>query len=397
REPLRRFRRRPGGRAPRHRRSDALQAAGATGAFEEEFDGVVFAEDIEVEGLDLGAEVAETRGDDDVSAAEPTQQLLDGGGGRFVVDVVENEEPAGMVVEPVQGGGDAGIEIGRGVFGEIEDERPGELGEVALEVFGGVGAEKEQGVVFAGVAVAVFDGEPGFADAAKAVDSLSGDDSGGAPIDQASAKVVEEGAAAFEEAADGGGEIEGTSIGDVAEVTAEVGLDFVGEIGFRVEGLGVATVDGEAVEMTALRVILVFGIAVGVDEEGDAVMEGEEGFGLSVGEVREVAESGLEIRQLPEEAGGDGAVFAEVGQGALGAGRAGLGADDVDEGGAGLDEVVEFAQGVGGGLGEVVLDFDGVASAEEAFGAAFAQLTEFVGDGGEEDGGVHARSLAGGG
>jgi hypothetical protein len=59
-------------------------------------------------------------------AAEARQKLRDGGHGRRVVDVVEDHQPAQMVFQPAERGGDFHRVLARVFFRQIENVRPGE-------------------------------------------------------------------------------------------------------------------------------------------------------------------------------------------------------------------------------------------------------------------------------
>jgi hypothetical protein len=55
---------------------------------------------VQLQPLDAGAPVADPRGDQHVASPELVQQLLDRLGHLLGIDVIENQQPAGMGVEP---------------------------------------------------------------------------------------------------------------------------------------------------------------------------------------------------------------------------------------------------------------------------------------------------------
>ena len=124
-------------------------------------------------GRDAGAEVGEAAGDEEVAAGDGSGEGLDGAEGFLCVDVVEDEEPAGVEVEPFESGGDLEALVFFALLGEVEHEGAAEGGEVALEGLGAVGTDKEEGVVVVGVLPCVLDGGAGFADAAHAENGVA--------------------------------------------------------------------------------------------------------------------------------------------------------------------------------------------------------------------------------
>lgn len=158
------------------------------------------------------------------------------------IDVVDDEEVAGMGGKPADGGGDADFGFLFILFREVEEEEAGEGGEGFVDGAGAGAAEEEAGGVAVGEPAGVFDGEPGLADAAGAVDELddgTAGDGAGSRIggEEALPEGAEDFVAAGEEGADGvegnvfrgGRREEGMGDGDVA------GEDEIEESGFLAE------------------------------------------------------------------------------------------------------------------------------------------------------------------
>ena len=100
-------------------------------------------------------------------AAEARQQLGDGGDGRRVVDVVEDHQPARMVLEPAERGGDLHRVLARVFFRQIENVRPGRRRQARVERRRRVGAQEQKRRMLALMLQGVFDRQPRLADPAQ--------------------------------------------------------------------------------------------------------------------------------------------------------------------------------------------------------------------------------------
>ena len=90
----------------------------------------------------------------------------EGGGvlaGFLGIDVVDDEEVAGMGGKPADDGSDADFGFLFILFGEVEEEEAGEGGEGFVDGTGAGAAQEKAGGVALGEAAGVFDGEAGLA------------------------------------------------------------------------------------------------------------------------------------------------------------------------------------------------------------------------------------------
>ena len=101
--------------------------------------GVLEREHIEFERLKIAGEVRESAGNDDVAANEPAQQMLHLSERFHGVNVVEDQEPAGIGLEPIEHGGEARRVVG-GV--ELRQQCAGKRREIAPQRFGRLGDGK---------------------------------------------------------------------------------------------------------------------------------------------------------------------------------------------------------------------------------------------------------------
>lgn len=267
------------------RAAAALLVAPAFGTLQEKsgcgFDG----ENVEGEGVDGALPIAEARGDDDLaSAGEAGEKGLHGDGGFLGIDVVEDEEPAGMSLQPIEDRGYLHLGLAGILFGEIQNHGTTERGQVRLQAGGGIGLDEEQRGVLVGIAVGVFEGSAGFADSAQAVDggrSGSGGDGGDALVAevlgcaQGVVQLGEKILAAFEEGAEAFvGKVVDFEIGFEVEVEEDAADKFgVAEEGFVMLAAGF---DAGAV------IALELGVGFGLLDGGAAVARG--GFGGDLAE-----------------------------------------------------------------------------------------------------------------
>ncbi len=259
-------------------------------------------EQIHRQCLDTGAPVRQPAGDQDVPAQQFCEQRLDGGRCGFRIDVVENQQPAGMLVEP----GDDGIAlpafVGLVLRGEIKDRRPAQGGQIALEGCAAVGANKQHRRVAAAAPPGVFERQPCLADAAQPGQRLGDgclvvalwerselDDQRGkqglAPLEQVAEARVRE----IDRLPDQPGRDQ-----DVEQARAP---DLGGELVGRDEANSRVTVDApQARQMLLLRggrervecvTLISLGAALGHgNDQALAVIQGEPGFPLRIGEER---------------------------------------------------------------------------------------------------------------
>ena len=96
--------------------------------------------------------------------AQARQQVLHGAGGRAGVGVVEQQQPAGIIVKPAQHGVDLHVSFLGLLFRQGQHGKQG--GEIACKRFGRAGAGGQQRGVVALAGESVFHRQPGFADAA---------------------------------------------------------------------------------------------------------------------------------------------------------------------------------------------------------------------------------------
>lgn len=143
----------------------------------------------------------DARGDHDLPAVQACDERFDGVDGLRGVDVVEDQEPVGVLLEPAEDGGVLVVLLAEPVFREIKGLA--QVREIRVEVVRRTGrCEEERGEVV-GVPPSVLHGEPGLADAAHAGDGLRLDDGGGAGLAQVRFEPGEVVVAAFEEIAEG--------------------------------------------------------------------------------------------------------------------------------------------------------------------------------------------------
>ncbi|EXI75307.1 MAG: hypothetical protein AW07_01208 [Candidatus Accumulibacter sp. SK-11] len=124
------------------------------------------------------APVGEAAADNDVAAGESRQQRLGRHRGVFGIDVVDEQQPAGVAAKPTQHGVVLAAFIGLVPLGEIEDAGAAQRGEAALQRLGRLGADEEQCAVGVGVPQRVLERQARLADATDAVDDAR-DGSGG--------------------------------------------------------------------------------------------------------------------------------------------------------------------------------------------------------------------------
>ena len=149
------------------RRFLALGRAG-----QQERRGILERQQAEVQRIDSGRKIALPRGHDHVAAGQTRQHRLGLGQCRRGVEVVENEQPAGIGVQPVKHRAQAGFVL-PGV--EVRQQHAGQGGEVAAQGFGGIAdGEQQRGVVVA-MRPGVFHRRARLADAAQAQHRLADD------------------------------------------------------------------------------------------------------------------------------------------------------------------------------------------------------------------------------
>ena len=94
---------------------------------------------------------------------------------RFVVDVVEDQEPGRVGAEPSKHGFGFGRVFSRLLLGQVENFGRGERGETGVERRLAVGADEQERRIVAGMRPGVFDREPRLADPAETVDHPNGE------------------------------------------------------------------------------------------------------------------------------------------------------------------------------------------------------------------------------
>jgi hypothetical protein len=89
-------------------------------------------EHAEFKFADGGGEIRYPAGDDDPAPAQPRQQFLDRGSGLAVIDIVEDHQPARMIFEPADRGGDFHLVLARVLLRQIENIGTGKRREAGV-------------------------------------------------------------------------------------------------------------------------------------------------------------------------------------------------------------------------------------------------------------------------
>ena len=131
----------------------------------------IFTEHVERDGGDL-AMAGTARGDEHLAALELGEQTLHSLYGFHGVHVVNDEQPARVLLHPAEHGHPLHLRVASlgVVLAQVKGRGLHKPGKVGFELGRRVATDKEQGVEGGGVAPGVFDGEAGFADAAQAGD-----------------------------------------------------------------------------------------------------------------------------------------------------------------------------------------------------------------------------------
>ena len=153
-------------------------AAPLVAALQEELCRILGRENVELQRFDIGAPLREPARHEHRSAAQLGEQPLGGRGSLLGVDVVQDQEPAGVLVQPAQGRSHAHLFFGGLLLGQIEHQWADQGGEVAAQVLGAVGHDEEQGAIVRFVLPGVLDGEAGLAHTSEPVQRLTDDGRG---------------------------------------------------------------------------------------------------------------------------------------------------------------------------------------------------------------------------
>ena len=174
-------------------------AAGFGGLQQESF-GVARAQHIQVQPFDVARELRQPAGHQHMAAtAQPPEQCVRGCQRRSVIDVVQDQQPAGIGVEPSQHCLEPCFFLGqrRG----RQAERNSQRGDSRLQLVRRLGGEKKQRGIVVAIVPSVFHGGAGLAHTAHAMHRLAGD-GGGASLVQAAVQAIKKRATAFEEASE---------------------------------------------------------------------------------------------------------------------------------------------------------------------------------------------------
>ena len=269
-------------------------------------------------------------------AVQPPEQPVRRVQRRLRVEIVEDQEPAGIGVQPGDRGLDLDLLVGGGVFGEAE--RAGQSGEAGLQPIRRLGFEQREGGVGVAMRPGIFHRRPRLADPAEAMDRPPGN-GGGAAVGagQAGPQAVEEVVAAFEQGAEGWvGEDDGFRDAFVVQ-------QFFQRLGPVVAGIADrCPLQPERLDISHERRLQIGAVAVrrrfGVgfqrircekDQAAPLEMAGEEEFPLGVGGLgdarRQAMAEGLGLPRLRKAGPGSAA-------------------DQADDGAAALDIIGEFVQ-----------------------------------------------------
>ena len=144
------------------------------GALQQERSSIFFVEHVEFDGLNRGAPVGDARSDDHLPTLELRKRFLYFSCGFRRVGVVENQEPAGMLAEPAEHGGQARDFLGLVPFGQIKDQRIAKRRKIRAQVDRGASTNKEQrSLIITRMAPRVFDCKARFAHASQSMDRLA--------------------------------------------------------------------------------------------------------------------------------------------------------------------------------------------------------------------------------
>ena len=106
--------------------------------------GVLRLQHIQFQLLHPAAPFRQPRRNQHPPARQLRQQLLHRHRSRFRVDVVENQTPAGMLLQPVDRCGDLCFLIGDKLsFRNVQDQRTDQTGQLPLEVLRGIGGDEQ--------------------------------------------------------------------------------------------------------------------------------------------------------------------------------------------------------------------------------------------------------------
>ena len=122
-----------------------------------------------------------------MAADQLREQCFDRRGGCFRIDVVQDQQPAGVLPQPSQYRIALLAFVRLPLFGQVQDRRRAQGGQIALQRLATVGADEEQRRVFVGTPPGVFQREPRLADAAQAVQHPCNDGRGAAVRDTSEA------------------------------------------------------------------------------------------------------------------------------------------------------------------------------------------------------------------
>ena len=336
----------------------------------------------------------------DLAAAEARQQLVDGGDGGRIVDVVDDHQPAGMGGEPAERGGDLRRVLARVLLRQIENVRPGERGEARIERRRRIGAQKQQRRMLALVLQRVFDRQPRLADPAQPMQRPPDDRGSPARIRvQGFVQRIKRFLAALEERAERGEgevfraarrsfgarfrqEIENCVEGDVFGEIVRAGERAAGITPHRLEPRQMRGLRGaRSVRRRIVRSALGFVGGLG-DQQQLAMIEREPSLPLRVGDFDAVAQRLAERRQVGDEIGIFRQQRVDV---ALERRRAGHVADEMHDAIAMRDIDVELVERVAAEVLEVLLHLHFDVVPREVGAELIAIGAELVGDRRQKD------------
>ncbi|MGA2493178.1 MAG: hypothetical protein ABSF67_09535 [Roseiarcus sp.] len=370
------------------------------GALHQEGDRGRLVEHAKFELAQRSGKIAGAAGDDNLAAAEARQQLVDGGDGVLVVDVVDDHQPAGMGCEPAERGGDLRRVLARVLFRQIENVRPGERGEARVERGRRVGAHEQQRRMLALMPQRVFDRQPRLADPAQPMQRPPDDRRRPARVGrQGLVQRIKVLLAALEEGAERGeGEIfraTRRSFGACfrQEIKNDAVGDLIGEIVWAGEGAaGIALERLQPRQMLGLRGARSVRRRIGWsphgrvgglgDQQRFAMIEREPRLPLCVGDVDAVAQRLAERRQVNDEIGTFRQQRLDV---ALERRRAGHVADEMHDAVAMRDIDVEFVERVAAEVDKVLLHLHFDVGPREVGAELIAIGAELVGHRREKD------------
>jgi len=199
-----------------------------------------------------------------MTMGKPWEEILDCGGRLRGIYVVQDQQPAIVLPEPGQDGGDLfflGAGRGMGQAGEIKLSQLRQSGSQRL---GRIGHYEQDGLISVSRAPGVLDGEASLADAAKAVDGLGlGDGGGGGGTLEVGFQGAELFVAAFEEVSEG-------EEGEVVDLGAAGWPDRSRYLGSWSRGLGrrAADLSDQALETVSAMVVPEIGTGPLAEESG---------------------------------------------------------------------------------------------------------------------------------